>query len=832
MREGVGSKSSRSLPVTSSSCGLRCRARDGAGFYSAFWFIGVLCCRVTMPGRRVLIAAAIVSIFTGSAARAQTVFQLDIPAGPLSRALVELGKQSQTPVALVDTWGGKVRTRRIQGRLTIEQALVRLLNGTGFAFRRSSAGDVIVARAMPRIGKHAARRARPPGPGGGIRTRDDKPIVVTASKRNMALSDFPGSITVINEPSAITSARPGGGSALLVDQLPVLAGTNLGAGRNKLFARGIADGSFNGQSQANVGMYLGDLRLLYNGPDPDLNLFDIKRVEVLTGPYGTLYGTGALGGVIRLEAHAPDLDRAGGRFAVGVSTTRHGATGGNIAGVLNVPIATQQAGLRVLAYRVEDPGFVDDTGRELKDVNKVSTTGGRAILRVEPSPDLTVDIGVLGQRISARDSQYTNDNSDKLIKLGVRAQPYSSDYLLPSVTVVKRWDDLTLSSATGWVRQRRSEIVDVYGILTYALKTKTEMLAHETRVSGEIGDVQMVTGLSIVNNRFRENRQVEFIFSPFGGVRFEGSTLDIALFGEAGINIVPDLRATLGARINYIRDARSTVETETETKSSGNRSAVSLLPSLSLSWKMGDDWLTYLSYRTGQRGGNLLVDSRAEVPVIYATKPDRLTSIEAGIRFALSGPLRFSAAVTHSEWNRLQSDLPTNVGSTRTVNIGNATIWGFETTASWQPINQLSISAAAFFNNAPAVRPSDETIALVPADFFAEGAKLPNIAAIGARGAFRFEVPLGGGLLNLASALRYYGSSRSEYRTVQPSYLELGIETGFTINRWTVSLEATNLIDSRASRFGLGNYFAVELDQRQFTPLQPRTIRLGLEVNF
>jgi outer membrane receptor protein involved in Fe transport len=73
----------------------------------------------------------------------------------------------------------------------------------------------------------------------------------------------------------------------------MLFSTQLGPGRNKLFIRGVADSSFTGPTQATVGQYLGDVRLNYNAPDPDLNLYDIARVEVVEGPQGTLYGAGS-----------------------------------------------------------------------------------------------------------------------------------------------------------------------------------------------------------------------------------------------------------------------------------------------------------------------------------------------------------------------------------------------------------------------------------------------------------------------------------------------------------------------------------------------------------
>jgi len=84
-----------------------------------------------------------------------------------------------------------------------------------------------------------------------------------------------------------------------------------GPGRDKLFIRGFwPDSSFNGPTQATTGQYLGDVRLNYNAPDPDLDLYDMKRVEVLVGPQrnASMACRLARRGVIRLVPNEPDAD--------------------------------------------------------------------------------------------------------------------------------------------------------------------------------------------------------------------------------------------------------------------------------------------------------------------------------------------------------------------------------------------------------------------------------------------------------------------------------------------------------------------------------------------
>src|SRR5206468_9381651 len=103
-----------------------------------------------------------------------------------------------------------------------------------------------------------------------------------------------------------------------------VAVTNLGSGRNKIFVRGLSDGSFTGKTQSTVGLYLDDVPITYNAPDPDLRLADVERVEVLRGPQGTLYGSGSMGGIVRIVTSKPDPARLAGEVSAEGLLSEHG----------------------------------------------------------------------------------------------------------------------------------------------------------------------------------------------------------------------------------------------------------------------------------------------------------------------------------------------------------------------------------------------------------------------------------------------------------------------------------------------------------------------------
>ncbi|MGE5600617.1 MAG: TonB-dependent receptor plug domain-containing protein, partial [Pseudomonadota bacterium] len=137
---------------------------------------------------------------------------------------------------------------------------------------------------------------------------------MTALKRPQLLTTLPGTVSVIFGDN-LRSAAGLAGSDAIGHQLPSLTTSSLGPGLNRLFLRGIGDGPLNGFNQGSVAVLLDEARINYDAPDPDWALIDIDRVEVLEGPQGPLYGTGALGGIVKLSTTAPDLGHSFARVS-------------------------------------------------------------------------------------------------------------------------------------------------------------------------------------------------------------------------------------------------------------------------------------------------------------------------------------------------------------------------------------------------------------------------------------------------------------------------------------------------------------------------------------
>src|SRR5687767_14576436 len=165
-------------------------------------------------------------------------------------------------------------------------------------------------------------------------------VVVTAQKRTSDLQDVPFSVAARSERQIRTL-----GSNNIVDLSRNFAGltiTDLGPGQSQVAIRGVSAGQvvrdLVGGVKESVGVYLDESAISQALFTPDLELFDLERVEVLRGPQGTLFGAGSSVGTVRYITRQPQL----GQFEGAIELGGHGGPdtdiGGNARGVVNLPV--------------------------------------------------------------------------------------------------------------------------------------------------------------------------------------------------------------------------------------------------------------------------------------------------------------------------------------------------------------------------------------------------------------------------------------------------------------------------------------------------------------
>ena len=779
-----------------------------------------------------LLAFPILCIAASPAAAADVSF--DLPAGPLSDALIALAEQAGITIAAVDPALARLRSRPLRGRMPVEAALARLLAGSGFRYERVGARAFRIVRAPAR--PRAPPAPAPPPPSAPLPPLAAPEIIVTASKQGVALDRFGGTVHVLQLDNDEIGRFGIRGSDAVLDRLPMLASTSLGPGRDKIYIRGVADSSFNGPSQSIVGQYLGDVRLTFNAPDPDLDLYDIARVEVLEGPQGTLYGSGALGGILRLVPHSPDLVRAAGSMSAGLLSTRHGAAGADGAFMVNLPLAAGRLALRAVGYGAIDGGYIDDPGQGRRDVNRTTIYGGRATLLWDAGDGWRVEAGGLAQYLAGRDGQYAMRGLPPLTRRSSLAQPYDNDYQLGEVTIRKSWSGMELVSATGLVRHSLESRFDATGFpgttgpQIYIENVGITLLTNETRISQpDARGEGWVAGWSLVHDidRIRRTLGPPTGPQPIAGVR--NAVEEAALFGQYSFALGARVTATLGGRLTVSRAVGETLDAPPGTDEP-DRTDFRPTPTAAIAWRPADGMLLYARVQQGFRAGGLAVAGSGTGSATQRFESDHLTSLEAGLRLGRSGgPFHLDAALSYARWADIQADLIDARGLPYTTNLGNGRIYGIEADADWQVSPALSLEAAAFVNESALSQPN-------PAYAAAQDRDLPNIPGAGARAAAHLRTALSPTLgLGLDASLRYVGRSHlgigAPIDLVQGGFVAGQLGGRLDFGRFGLSLDVDNVGDARGNRFSFGNPFSVA-SGLQTTPLRPRTVRIGLDASF
>ncbi len=796
-----------------------------------------------MSGRAINLMVAGFAVSMTAPGFAADSIAFDIPAGRLDRAILLLSQQAGVSIALADPALGRVRVKAVRGKADPAAALRAMLSGTGLAI------DQIDARGFRILKVNVPQPSRPPKP---VRVKPATPppapeqapdapppeLVVTASKRETNLADFPGAVSILTFDNRFGSTPGERGTNAIVSRLPVISSTNLGPGRNKLFIRGVADSSFTGPTQATVGQYLGNARLNYNAPDPDLELYDIGRVEVLEGPQGTLYGAGTLGGVVRIVPNPVDLNDFSGNLRAGGSATASGKNSYDLAATINLPIFKDHVGLRTVAYRSLDGGYINDVRRGLKAVNRTVTNGGRTSLRINPGNHWNVEFNSARQDIFSRDSQYAESDLPRRTRASAIAQPFDNDYTLAEIAVRKDWKTGSLVSSTSYINHALNTSFDAtpLGANTPSLfkqNTSIMLFNHETHFSRKRkGGKGWLIGVSFLADVEQQTRSLGTPPAENELPGVQNIFVDAAVFGEWTFGITRRLNASIGGRFAFSAVASQPLAlADTDADPLVNPNSTPFLPHLALAWKPRDNILLYARYHEGFRAGGLSIASTGSLQALAAFVPDSIATSELGLRYNDATHDRFSASATasYTRWENIQADLIDAQGFSFSSNIGNGRILGLSASAVVKPIANLKIETSFFLNDSALKQPA-------PGFERSRDNDLPNVARLGAALTASYTKALGPDLnLTLNGSARYVGRSNlgvgNRLDIPQGKYVDTGFDARLGYKGFGVTLNVTNITNVDENRFAFGNPFTVALRKQQ-TPLRPRTIRIGIDAAF
>jgi iron complex outermembrane receptor protein len=438
-------------------------------------------------------------------------------------------------------------------------------------------------------------------------------ITVTAMLREQNVQDVPFSIVAPTE----SDLRERGVDDIegVAQNVAGFSVQNLGPGQSQVAMRGISAGQIARDQpgvKEQVGSYLDDSPISLSLFTPDIDLFDVGRVEVLRGPQGTLFGAGSLSGTVRYISNPPEIGRkkafaeVDGRFLSG------GSAGGSAKLGFNAPLG-ETAAARVVGYYTALPGYLDavQPNQQInEDVNDGYRAGVRAAITWAPSDRFSLTPRLVYQKLDMNGwnrvdtfnilaNPYTT--SRPAIHLGSRQQftqieePTTDEFTIADLNLRYDFGSVRLTSVTSWTSRDVLVVRDATALTAsitggsvglpepiYTIDaplddaTESSVWTQEVRLSGNKEKLQWVIGAFYSDNT-RDYGQSLLVsgFEAASGIptagRFGAGTdvlywsdlhyelSQFAGFGEATYSLTPQWGLTAGLRYYNFNEDRTQV---------------------------------------------------------------------------------------------------------------------------------------------------------------------------------------------------------------------------------------------------------------------------------
>ncbi|MEQ9437320.1 TonB-dependent receptor [Hyphomonas sp.] len=196
-------------------------------------------------------------------------------------------------------------------------------------------------------------------------TRRLKAVTVTATKRSETAQSIPVAVVALGE-TELDNLGVKNFTDYLV-QLPGVTAGGSGPGQSTIYIRGIASTTPNLTTAGvaglapNVALYLDEQPVSQPGRNLDVYAADLERVEVLSGPQGTLFGASSQAGTVRLITNKPQLGRFEAKVKASTSFTEGGDMSNSVEAVMNLPV-TDNFAVRGVIYTDNQGGYIDNVG--------------------------------------------------------------------------------------------------------------------------------------------------------------------------------------------------------------------------------------------------------------------------------------------------------------------------------------------------------------------------------------------------------------------------------------------------------------------------------------
>lgn len=539
-------------------------------------------------------------------------------------------------------------------------------------------------------------------------------VVITANKRVEKQREVAGTVSVLDG-----SDLERRGARDQEDSLKLTPGVQFNKGdvaSNTITIRGIGTSTTNegsGAQQGPTGQYLEDVPLASaqgKGVVLDPLTWDLDRVEVLRGPQGVLFGSGSLGGAVRYLFNKPRMNTFEASLKGEYASVADGASAVSVYGMLNAPLSTDTAALRVVAFDRKDPGYIDNLGTKTKDANDVHQTGGRVLLTVKPTKGLTATVVASTQKTEQGDTFSVSPSATQLVHTAPNNSIRSSTTDFFSLTVDYDLGGQTLTSITGYVKNKGSNLIDdteLFGSIGLALPQvyrptsgSGTAKSQELRIASNPGSAfSYVAGVFYqTSDSNSHGLQIDpskaFGLAELVDLTSSGGGTEKAVFADTEFNFGGGWSAGAGGR--YYRTTTTATQTGTIFGGPSNFGPLDgddsgFTPKLTLKYRFGESFWYALAAKGYRYGG---VNS---VAPFTKYKSDSLWSYESGVRLNPVPGLQLDLSAYLLDWKDAQFTyfgIVNGLPGSSIGNVGKARSTGLEMALRYRMSPSLDFSAS------------------------------------------------------------------------------------------------------------------------------------------